>query len=98
MTMYPGHLRGDHYVVLHVDKLLPVRHRDDAASMHAGQNASMALNSVGNATTSLLAINDRGSVSQPDLINDAGSEVIFVIASGVDYQAMCCRMNMRMRE
>lgn len=73
MTMYHGHPRGDHCVVLHVDTLLPVRHMDDAASwsddaemMHAGQNASMALNSVGNATTSLLTINDdRGQSVSP---------------------------------
>lgn len=39
---------------------------DDAEMMHAGQNASMALNSVGNATTSLLAINDdRGQSVSP---------------------------------
>jgi len=58
--MYPVHLRDDHCVVLHVDTPLQARRRDDAASwsddaemMHAGQNASMALNSAGNATTSL---------------------------------------------
>ena len=61
MTMYPVHPRDDHCVVLHVDTPLQARRRDDAASwsddaemMHAGQkNALMALNSVGNATTSL---------------------------------------------